>query len=204
MSGWIADHIENVPLSGIKSNTCPKCEVPPEELGSRAGHHCARNCTRYEPYERENQSLDYETDDAAHARYTNETDRIKWGQTVFQGLVRVSKPDLHKPDMLHTIYLGLFKHMMDRIQGFLKEHAQQQAFDDAWKALPPYPGFFVHKRSNRQVTQWQGKEMRNLRRCLLGVLAVALRQPDSTQVQPFRRALTTVRSLLDFTMMAQD
>jgi len=32
---------------------------------------------------------------------------------------------------------------------------------------------------------------------------VALRQPDSTQVQPFRRALTCVRSLLDFTVMAQ-
>jgi len=45
--------------------------------------------------------------------------------------------------------------------------------------------------------------MRNLGRCLLGVLVVVLRQPDSTQVQPFRRALTCVRSLLDFTMMAQ-
>jgi len=45
--------------------------------------------------------------------------------------------------------------------------------------------------------------MRNLGCCLLGVLAVALRQPDSTQVQPFRHALTCVRSLLDFTMMAQ-
>jgi len=35
MSGWIADHMENVTLHGIKSNACPKCEVPPEELGSR-------------------------------------------------------------------------------------------------------------------------------------------------------------------------
>jgi len=56
---------------------------------------------------------------------------------------------------------------------------------------------------HREVTQWQGKEIRNLGRCLLGVLAVPLRQPDSTQVQPFRRALTCVRSLLDFTLMAQ-
>ena len=32
---------------------------------------------------------------------------------------------------------------------------------------------------------------------------MALRQLDSTQVQPFRRARTGVRSLLDFTMMAQ-
>jgi len=45
--------------------------------------------------------------------------------------------------------------------------------------------------------------MRNLGGGLLGVLAGALTQPDSTQVQPFRRALTCVRSLLDFTMMAQ-
>jgi len=34
MSGWIADHMENVTLHGIKCNACPKCVVPPEELGS--------------------------------------------------------------------------------------------------------------------------------------------------------------------------
>jgi len=76
------------------------------------------------------------------------------GQNGFQGLVRVSTPDLHKPDMLHTIYLGLFKHIMDWIQGFLKKHARQQAFDDTWKALPPYPGFFVPKKAYREVTLW--------------------------------------------------
>jgi len=92
---------------------------------------------------------------------------------------------------------------MDWIYGFPKKHAQHQAFDDAWKALPPYPGFFVPKKAYREVTQCQGKEMRNLRRCFCRVLAVALRQPDSTQVPPFKRALTCVRSLLDFTMMAQ-
>jgi len=110
---------------------------------------------------------------------------------------------VHKPDMLHTIYLGLYKHMMDWIQGFLKKHSRQQAFDDAWKAVPSYPGFFVPKKACREVTQWQGKDMRDLGACLLGVLAVELRQADSTQVQPFRRALTCVRSLLDFTIMAQ-
>jgi len=77
MSGWIADHMENVTLPRIKSNACPKCEVPPEEFGSRAGHYCARDYARYERYERENPSVDSETHDAAHARYTNETHGIK-------------------------------------------------------------------------------------------------------------------------------
>ena len=45
--------------------------------------------------------------------------------------------------------------------------------------------------------------MRNLRRCLLVVLAVALRQRDSRQVIPFKHALNCVRALVDFNMMAQ-
>ena len=78
-----------------------------------------------------------------------------------------------------------------------------QAFDDGWTTLPPYPGFFVPKKAYREVTQWQGKKMQNLGRCLLGVLAMALWQPDSTQVISFKRALACVRALIDFNMMAQ-
>ena len=170
-----------------------------EALGIPSVSHRARNYTRYETYER-NLSHRAESD---HPRNKLEKLGIKIGQNVFHRLPRVSPPDLPKPDMLHTVYLGLFKHLMDWVQGFLKKHGRQQAFDDAWKALPPYPGFYVPTKAYREVTQWQGKEMRNLGRCLLGVLAVALRRPDSTQVQPFKRALICVRSLLDFTMMAQ-
>ena len=107
------------------------------------------------------------------------------------------------PDFLHTIYLGLFKHMMDWIQGFLKKNSHQQAFKNAWKALPTYPGFLGSTKAYREVTQWQGKDMRNLCRCLLGVLAVALRQPDNSQIHTFKRVLTCVWILCDFTMMAQ-
>ena len=66
---------------------------------------------------------------------------------MFHGLHRVSTPGLHKPDLLHTVYLGLFKHMMDWVEGFLKKHARLQAVDDAWNALPVYPGFFVPKKA---------------------------------------------------------
>jgi len=123
MSGWIAYHMENITQHGIKSNACPKCEVPPEELGSRAGHHCARDYARYERYQCGNLSLYSATENTVHPRYTNETPGIKREQNVFQALVRVLMPDLHKPNMLHTSYLGLSQHVMDWIQGFLKKHA---------------------------------------------------------------------------------
>jgi len=41
------------------------------------------------------------------------------GQNIFHRLVRVSASDLYKPDMLYTIYLGLFRYMIDWIKGFL-------------------------------------------------------------------------------------
>jgi len=71
---------------------------------------------------------------------------VKIERNVFSGLYRVNPADLHKPDLLHNIYLGLFKHMMKWVEGFLKKHKWQQAFDEVWKALPPYPGFMYQKR----------------------------------------------------------
>jgi len=130
-------------------------------------------------------------------------DNLGIGQNIFHRLDWVSASDLNKPNMLHIIYLGVFKHMMDSIEGFPKKHGRLQTFDDVWKAFLPYPGFLVSKKAYREVTQLQGKKMRNLERCILGVLAVALRQLGSAQAIPFKRALGYVRALVNFNMMAQ-
>ena len=34
LAAWIADHMENVALHGVKSNACPRCEISPDMLGS--------------------------------------------------------------------------------------------------------------------------------------------------------------------------
>jgi len=36
LSAWIADHMENVALHGLKTNACPKCKVPTHKLGTNA------------------------------------------------------------------------------------------------------------------------------------------------------------------------
>jgi len=134
---------------------------------------------------------------------TPESLGIRLGQKGFYGLNRVSPSDLHKPDMLHTVYLGLFKHMLDWIQAFLKKHGRLEVFEEVWMALPPYPGFLLPKKANCEVTQWQGKEMRNLGWCVLVILAVALRQAGSAQLMPFKHALGCVMALVPCIMMAQ-
>jgi len=55
----------------------------------------------------------------------------------------------------------------------------------------------------RKVTQWQGKEMRNLGWCVLGVLALELRQPGSAQLILFKRTLECVRALGDFNIRVE-
>ena len=192
--------MENVTLHGLKSNACLTCEMPAGELGTHIRNYRARDYARYERYGYSNR-LPGSKSDGAHVKFHGLG--IILGQNVFHGLHRVSVPDLHIPDMLHTVYLELFKHMMDWIQGFLKKHGRLQAFDDVWKALPPYPGFLVPKKAYREVAQWPWKEMRNLGRRTLGVLEMALCQPQSSQVIPFKHALGYVRALVNFSMMTQ-
>jgi len=187
--------MENVGPHGLKTNTCPKCEVPTNKLGTNARSYRARDYARDQRYKPQNHASGMETDD-------DHVMNLSIGQKIFHGLDRVWASDLDKPDILHAIYLRLFKHIMYWIEAFLKKHGGLPAFDEVWKALPPYPGFLVPKKAYREVTQWQGKEMRNLGRCIRGVIAIALRQPGGAQAILFKRALRCVRALVDFEMMA--
>ena len=92
---------------------------------------------------------------------------------------------------------------MEGVEGFLKKHKRGQAFDDAWKEIPPCPGFSVPKKASRTITQWQGKEMPKLGCGISTVLVSELRNPDSSQYQDFKSPFKCVRALVDFTLMAQ-
>lgn len=56
---------------------------------------------------------------------------------------------LWKPDILHTLYLGMLKHIMDWLLPFLKRHRRSDKFDDAWKKVPPFPGMYQPKKAYR-------------------------------------------------------
>jgi len=199
LSAWIADHAEHMTLHGIGSKSCPKCAVPWKELGRNPRE--VYEIRDYALYEEKATQL--ESGEAASIREYFQQGRMKIGWNVFTGLHQVNLSNLHKPDLSYNIYLGLFKHLMQWVQGFLKKHKWPQAFDDAGKEIPPYPGFSVPKKAYREVTQWQGKEMRNLNRCISAVLVSELRNPDSSQHHDFQISLKCVSTLVDFSIIAQ-
>ena len=85
LSVWIADHMENVALHGVKSNFCLKCKVLLWELGKDTKY-SARDYTEYEYCERENwlQSPGSDSDDTDDAADQNRLARVNWRADLIQ------------------------------------------------------------------------------------------------------------------------
>ena len=114
---WIADHAKHVALHEIGSKSCPKCEIPSKELGANLRRiYEARD---YALYWEKAHWLGQESGEAGIAEYFQQVG-MKIGCNVLAELYGVNPVDLHKPDLLHNIYLGLFKHMMEWVEEFLK------------------------------------------------------------------------------------
>ncbi|KAF8534348.1 hypothetical protein BDD12DRAFT_706774, partial [Trichophaea hybrida] len=122
---------------------------------------------------------------------------------IFWDLPHVEAYDLHRPDILHNIYIGMFDHLMTWIEGFLQRHGKATVFDQIWSNIPPYPDFYHPGKAYRQVTQWSGKEMRNFGRIIYPAFAAALHNPLPRQRVVFRKALACVRSLVYWSLVVQ-
>ena len=111
---------------------------------------------------------------------------------------------LHKPDLLHGIYLGMVKHILGLLEGFLKKHKRSARFDEAWVQLKPYPGFYPFHLSYSQTSHWMGKEMRNAVKVLCAVLAVALHEPaTAAEKAAFTNVQECTKAFIDFVHLAQ-
>ncbi|KAG0632929.1 hypothetical protein HOY80DRAFT_854248, partial [Tuber brumale] len=193
LATWIADHLENVTLHGIQQNQCTVCETTPDRLGSYTG--CSAAIRDYKKYQTHFAEYSNGSSDAGE-------DLINRGFKL--RLLDVHQAHLPKPDILYVVYLGIFEtHLMKWIIGFLKKYMRLQAFDAIWKNLPAYPGYSPPNKEYSRVSQWTGKEMRNLVRVLLPCFAAALCRPSTGECLIFTKALTCVRSIIDFTLMAQ-
>ena len=108
LSASIADHAEHAALHGIGSKSCSMCEVPSKELGGDPRKiYEARDYASYWEIAQEQES-----GEAGIGEYFPQGG-LKIGCNVFTELYPANPVDLHKPDLLHNVYLGLFRHMME-------------------------------------------------------------------------------------------
>jgi hypothetical protein len=115
----------------------------------------------------------------------------------------ISPTTIIVPNILHNIYSGMLKHLMDWVMSFLEQHSTMDKFSQLWAMMPPYPGFARFNKPYSQVTPWSGKERKALTRVIVPVFAVTLLNTSASQRIPFTEALLYVKNLVYFHRMAQ-
>ena len=100
------------------------------------------------------------------------------------------------PDILHTGYLRILKHLMDWVTSFLEQHSRIDKFYHLWQIMPPYPGFAWFIKPDSQVTQWCGKEMKELGHVIVALFAATVSNPLVSQRIAFREVLLYVKNIV--------
>src|SRR5205807_503462 len=99
---------------------------------------------------------------------------VKPIENALWSLPRIQPPTIVRADILHNVFLGVQKNLMEWIQGFLGKHKRLAVFDGIWSTLPPYPGFTPPRKQYRQITMCSGTEMRGVGRVILGCFTPAM------------------------------
>jgi len=110
--------------------------------------------------------------------------------------------DLPKPDLLHTMQIGMLDHLQKWIFHFMKSHEQLYKNNAICLSLPTYHDLTPKNKSYEELSQWNGKEMKEMSRYLLGVGTQSLRGGSPAQRRIFNRAIVCTRALLEFYMYA--
>lgn len=189
LSSWLSDHEENAKLHAIAENWCPVCttdwhmhQVYQEPDDIRKLHRLETTAT------------------IAH-RYDNPTKGQQPWASPLWGFPLCNSYSLHRPDLLHTIQLGMLKYIMSWVHDFLSEHGRLSAFDKAWSSTTSYPGFARPTKKYSETTQWNGKEMLQFSHLILPCFVAALSShpnPPNDTKKEYRQATNCVKYLLYF------
>jgi hypothetical protein len=96
--------------------------------------------------------------------------------------------------------IGMLHHLQKWIFDFLKTHKRLDKYNAIWLSVPAYHDFTPKNKSYEEVSQWNGKEMKEMSRYLLGVVTQSLQGGSTAQLPIFNRSIECTRALLEFYM----
>jgi hypothetical protein len=108
--------------------------------------------------------------------------------------------DLPKPDLLHTMQIGMLDHLQKWIFHLMKTHERLDMFNAIWLSVPAYYDLTPENESYEEVSQLNGKEMKEMSRYLLGVVTQSLQRGSPTPSPIFNRPIVCTLALLEFYM----
>jgi len=82
--------------------------------------------------------------------------------------------DLSKPDVLHTMQIGMLDHLQKWIFHFMKTYERLDKYNAIWLSVSAYHDITPNNKSYEEDSQWNGKVMKEMSWYLLGVVTQSL------------------------------
>ena len=195
LATWLADCPDYSDLHHLERHVCFWYEGPKNELGDHA------------PFDKQQPRWDYNLYRMLSDANTKGADaellsrHVHRGFNLFQHILCIVS-DLPKPDLLHTMQIGMLDHLQKWIFHFMKTHKQLDKYNAILLSVPAYHDLTPRNKTYEEVSQLNGKEIKEMSQYLLGVVTQSLQGGSPPQRPIFNHAIEFARALLEFCMYA--
>lgn len=182
LAAFVGDYPEQCLVVCCMENRCPRCMVQPGKRGDQRTD-LPRTEDSYmstmRQMENGNEPFEFQYEGL------REIYSPFWADLPFTNIFSIITPDI-----LHQLHKGVFK---DHFVSWCTKIAGEKKIDERFRAMTTHPDVCHFKKGISSVSQWTGKEHKEMEKVYLGVLAGS--------VPP--RVLAAARGLLDFIYYAQ-
>ena len=99
--------------------------------------------------------------------------------------------------------IGMLDHFQKWIFHFMKTHERLDKYNAIWLSVPAYHDLTPKNKSDEVVSQWNGKEIKEMSWYLLGFVTQSLRDGNPAQHPIINLAIESTWAMLEFYMYAQ-
>jgi len=151
---WMVDYFENIHLHSMKQPHCAVCKAPKSSFGEGKS-----KSWQWREYRLSFEKMILVTQGDVSRRDGKQ--EIMWmiqqlePQNASSNVKCIFLTVSTILNLLHSVYLGMLRHLMEWVTSFLKQHSRIDKFNQLWAMMPPYPVFTRFNKPFCQVMQWR-------------------------------------------------